>query len=129
MSVFGCKFHSLAICTLLGTGVFVSTAQASPQMEKLGRGLSVAKAGEGMFVCWRLLGTDSPQGRRSRFFGMAQRLRKSTAPHLLAMRTRRGTQQVNTLFRMKPASFLRPQSSSGIITKINMDKRPTRTFL
>ncbi|PBC67804.1 T9SS type A sorting domain-containing protein [Fibrobacter sp. UWS1] len=61
MSVFGCKFHSLAICTLLGAGVFVSTAQASPQMEKLGRGLSVAKAGEGMFVCWRLLGTDSPQ--------------------------------------------------------------------
>ena len=33
---------------------------AASQMEKLGRGLSVANAGKGTFVCWRLLGTDLP---------------------------------------------------------------------
>lgn len=35
-------------------------AFAASQMEKLGRGLSVANAETGTFVCWRLLGTDLP---------------------------------------------------------------------
>ncbi len=44
-------------------GLFVFLAQegsfaATSQMEKLGRGLSVAKAGTGVFLSWRLLGTD-----------------------------------------------------------------------
>ncbi len=44
---------------LLSSGVW-SGAFASSQMEKLGRGLSVANAGTGAFICWRLLGTDLP---------------------------------------------------------------------
>lgn len=38
----------------------VTESFAASQMEKLGRGLSVANAGTGVLVSWRLLGTDSP---------------------------------------------------------------------
>lgn len=47
-------------CALLLSASFFDV-DASSQMEKLGRGLSVANAGKGTFVCWRLLGTDLPQ--------------------------------------------------------------------
>ncbi len=45
----------LGLVTILAHG---SSLAATTQMEKLGRGLSVAKAGTGVFLSWRLLGTD-----------------------------------------------------------------------
>lgn len=45
----------LGLVMLLAAG---SSFAATAQMEKLGRGLSVANAGTGVFLSWRLLGTD-----------------------------------------------------------------------
>lgn len=53
------KKVTLGVCgsVLLG-GLAVDSLAATSQMEKLGRGLSVANNGTGTFVSWRLLGTD-----------------------------------------------------------------------
>lgn len=54
------------LVTVCGAGLlagFSTEALAASQMEKLGRGLSVANAGTGTLVCWRLLGTDSPTAK------------------------------------------------------------------
>lgn len=55
------KKVSLGVCggVLLG-GLVGESFAATPQMEKLGRGLTVANNGTGTFVSWRLLGTDEP---------------------------------------------------------------------
>ena len=55
------KKVTLGVCgsVLLG-GLAVDSFAATAQMEKLGRGLSVANNGTGTFVSWRLLGTDEP---------------------------------------------------------------------
>lgn len=45
----------LGLVMLLAAG---SSFAATAQMEKLGRGLSVTNAGTGVFLSWRLLGTD-----------------------------------------------------------------------
>lgn len=54
------------LCAVCGAGLvagFSEQALAASQMEKLGRGLSVANAGSGTLVCWRLLGTDAPTAK------------------------------------------------------------------
>ena len=55
------KKVSLGVCggVLLG-GLVSESFAATPQMEKLGRGLTVANNGTGTFVSWRLLGSDEP---------------------------------------------------------------------
>ena len=55
------KKVSLGVCggVLLG-GLVGESFAATPQMEKLGRGLTVANNGTGTFVSWRLLGSDEP---------------------------------------------------------------------
>lgn len=55
------KKVSLGVCggVLLG-GLVGESFAATPQMERLGRGLTVANNGTGTFVSWRLLGSDEP---------------------------------------------------------------------
>ena len=55
------KKVSLGVCggVLLG-GLASESFAATPQMERLGRGLTVANNGTGTFVSWRLLGSDEP---------------------------------------------------------------------
>jgi len=51
---------SLAIAGVLALGMAIPSFAATRQMEKLSRGLSVANVGTGVFVSWRLLGTEDP---------------------------------------------------------------------
>lgn len=53
----GC-FSAISLFGFVVVLVCESSLAATSQMEKLGRGLSVAKAGTGVFLSWRLLGTD-----------------------------------------------------------------------
>src|ERR1044071_4618483 len=47
------------LCLLLAlAGVFTGTAQAAKQMENINRGVVAVSTGSGIYVGWRLLGTD-----------------------------------------------------------------------
>ena len=54
------KRVSLGVCGSVLLGGLIAESFATSQMEKLGRGLSVANNGTGTFISWRLLGTDEP---------------------------------------------------------------------